>query len=113
MRPRGVSLIAALWIVGLILTLTMASAGLAASVRSRLAFHKAEQAAAAMAESGADYAEAMVGKGRWTRATQFRSPDLDGGGWFEVTAAPSGGGWALRSTGCFGPARHTVTRRAP
>ena len=110
---RGFTLIAALWIASLVLAVTLASAGLAASVQARLARHKAEQAAAAMAVSGADYGTAMIRRARWTSDREFRSPDLDGGGWFDLKARRGPSGWVLESTGCFGPSRRTVTRRVP
>lgn len=112
-RPRGFTLIAALWIASLALAVTLASAGLLASVQARLARHKAEQAAAAMAVSGTDYGAAMIRRGRWTSEREFRSPDLDGGGWFVLKARRASSGWVLESTGCFGPSRRTVTRRLP
>ena len=109
MRRRGFTLIAVMWFAALVFALSLASHGLVGAVRARLAHHKAQQAAASMAVSGADYAQAMVRQGRWTGTRSFTSPDLDGGGWFEVQVRST----EVTSTGHWGEARATVIRRLP
>ncbi len=105
-RTPGLTLVAVLWFSALVLTLTLAGHGILEAVRARLAHHKAQQAAAAMAVSGADYAQAMLRRGAWRSPHTFTSPSLDGGGWFTVQVRDQ----AVTSTGSFRSARVTVVR---
>ena len=105
-RRSGLTLVAVLWFSALVLTFTLAGHGVLEAVRARLAHHKAQQAAAAMAVSGADYAQAMLRKGLWRPPHTFTSPSLDGGGWFAVQVSDH----AVTSTGGFRSARFTVAR---
>lgn len=105
MRRRGISLIACLWFVAFLTTVTIASLAAVESARSRVMTHKYGQQAAAMADCGVAYAQGRIRAGRWKETTHFQSPLLDSNGWFVVNVSRAGGRWVIRSTGCAGSAR--------
>lgn len=107
MRRRGFTLIGMLWLMALLLALSLGSLGLVEGVRGRIAAHKHQEEARALAFSGADYARAMLAAGHWSGNTSFTSPALAGGGTFTVQVA----GGRITSVGRAGA--QTFTARVP
>jgi hypothetical protein len=106
MKPRGgFSLIGVLWFVGLLLTISLASAAAIETARGHVMAHKYVQQAGAMADCGLTYARGAIRAGRWHGHARFESPRLDNQGWFVVDARQNGGAWSIISTGCAGSAR--------
>lgn len=104
MRRRGLTLVATLWIVALLLALSLGALGVLEGVRGRVAAHKLGEEARALALSGADYARAMVASRRWNPPRRWTSPPLAGGGCFTVELTSR----SIVSTGIAGSHRRTV-----
>lgn len=103
-RRRGITLIGTMWTLALLGILLSATLGGLSMVRARLQRHKDLQQASALAISAQDYARAQLRQRRWRPPYHFQSPELPGGGRFEVDIS----GGKLRSTGYFGRARQQL-----
>ncbi len=93
-----------MWTLALLGVLLSATLGGIAMLRARLQRHKDLQQASALAVSGQDYARAQLRQRRWRPPHRFQSPELPGGGRFEVAV----NGRTILSTGYFGRARQQL-----
>lgn len=103
-RPRGITLIGTMWTLALLGILLSATLGGIGMLRARLQRHKDLQQASALAISGQDYARAQLRQHRWRSPHRFQSPELPGGGRFEIEVT----GAKIRSTGYYGRARQQL-----
>ena len=101
---RGITLVGTLWTLTLLGVLLSATLGGISLLRNRLQRHKDLQQASAMAISGQDYARAQLRRHRWSPPCRYQSPDLPGGGRFEIEIRSG----KIRSTGICGKARQQL-----
>ncbi|MBX3170896.1 MAG: type II secretion system protein [Candidatus Eremiobacteraeota bacterium] len=103
-RRRGITLVGTLWTLALLGILLSATLGGISMLRARLQRHKDLQQASALAVSGQDYARAQLRRHRWRPPHHFQSPELPGGGHFEVEVSAG----KIRSTGYYARARQQL-----
>lgn len=111
-KARGLSLVGVIWFAAFFLAVHLGVISIVEGARHRVALQKFEQAAFSMAQSGADYAQAMTELGEWNSPRTYSSPELDGGR-FRVDLSRAGQGWKIVCVGQSGPRTSTVRRVLP